>query len=53
MQTYILFFEQKKVIELIIQKIGCQRSLIYENEWLNIEDIYHNAGWIVLYDKEH
>lgn len=39
---------QKHIIELIKKKSPNQE---FETNWLNIEPIYENAGWKVIYDK--
>lgn len=44
------FFEED-LISKIIEKIGCQRSEIFENDWINInkiKPIYEKVGWEVL-----
>lgn len=54
--------KQNDVAELIVSKIvdGSSkeylewtevRSKIFANGWLNVEDIYHKAGWNVSFDK--
>ena len=41
---------QKDVVALMVKK-GLSRSEIFDNGWLDVEDIYRKAGWIVEYDK--
>lgn len=42
---------QKTVVDNIIDRMGCSREEIYNKHWLDIEDLYRNAGWKVEYDK--
>lgn len=42
----------KSIVDRIVNKIpDLDRSLIYSNKWLDIEDIYRNEGWVVIYDQ--
>jgi len=43
-------FTQENVIELM-QKRGLDRREIFDNGWLNVEEVYREAGWTVAYDK--
>lgn len=29
----------------------CSRSMVFENHWLDFEDLYRDKGWKVEYDK--
>lgn len=42
--------KQREVVDALAEK-GLDRSAIYDNGWLNVEDIYRDAGWKVVYDK--
>lgn len=42
---------QDDVMTIAIEKTGYSRSRIFENNWLDVEDIYRAEGWNVLYDK--
>jgi hypothetical protein len=48
---------QVKVIELAIEyfceekQIQVTREKIFQNNWLDIEEIYRNEGWKVIYDR--
>lgn len=42
---------QDEVIDIITQKTGYSRTFIFENKWLDVEDIYRAEGWKVTYDK--
>lgn len=41
---------QDDVVDLLV-KGGLNRSDIFNNHWLDVEDAYRSAGWIVEYDK--
>jgi hypothetical protein len=38
-------------IMISLQEQGFKREEIFHNGWLNIEEIYEDAGWEVHYDK--
>lgn len=42
---------QDDVIDLIIDLGDVTRSEIFNNNWLDIEDHYRDAGWVVHYCK--
>jgi len=42
---------QKDIVERIISKSDVDKSEIFRNHWLDIEEIYRNAGWDVEYDS--
>lgn len=44
---------QEKIIEHIIARSpdNIDRQKIFENGWLNVEEIFQDAGWEVTYDK--
>lgn len=50
-------FTQDEVIETIIELGGDKlpkqdkRLYIFDNKWLNVEEIYRISGWGVVYDK--
>lgn len=45
--------------EEIVERIFCKyiddhlvtRETIFENDWLDVEDLFRDAGWQVVYDK--
>lgn len=42
---------EEDLISRIIEKTGCQKSEIFENDWINInkiKSIYEEAGWEVI-----
>jgi len=43
-------FTQDEVEKLIVKK-GIKASEIYKNHWMDVEDTYRRAGWIVEYEK--
>lgn len=48
-------FEQNRVIKEILNltpsDMYVDRDMIFKNKWLDVEDIYRDAGWTVRYDK--
>lgn len=49
-------FRQNDIIELFLSKIGenniqANREKIFDNHWLDFEDIYRKLGWKIYYDK--
>lgn len=42
--------EQNEVVKRMIDK-GINRTCIYSNSYLDVEDIYRAAGWLVRYCK--
>ena len=44
-------FKQKEVLKAIALKMGATQDATCENGWLDVEDIYRKAGWVVEYDK--
>lgn len=43
--------KQDDVITEIQKNFACGRHEIFDNKWLDVEDIYRAEGWIVEYDK--
>jgi len=43
-------FTQDEVEKLIVRK-GIKANEIYRNHWMDVEETYRNAGWIVEYEK--
>lgn len=41
---------QGTIVKALVEK-GLDRSEIYRRHWLDVEDFYRKAGWIVTYDK--
>ena len=48
---YAATFSQDEVVKLIVSKMGCSRQRVFDERWLNVEDIYRGSGWDVEYDK--
>lgn len=45
-------FKQSKVVDRILTKMpGMNRGTLYDNHWLDVEDVYRAEGWKVEYDK--
>lgn len=44
-----LVFQGDVVDDLVLK--GLQRAQIFKRGWLNVEDMYREAGWHVEYDK--
>ncbi len=42
--------EQKEVVARMVRK-GLKRNAIFDNCWLDVEEMYESAGWKVDYDK--
>lgn len=43
-------FLTKKVVARMVSK-GLKEKEIYDNGWLDVEDLYRKAGWEVSYDN--
>lgn len=43
--------KQDDVVERIVSKLDCTRQEVFNKGWLNVEEAYRKAGWIVEYDK--
>lgn len=43
--------DQDEVRNLIVEKLNTTTDRVYAEGWLNVEDAYTAAGWIVVYDK--
>lgn len=44
--------KQPEVARLIASKLGLENtSPVYDNHWLDVEDVYRKEGWKVKYDK--
>jgi hypothetical protein len=45
-------FTQDKVVTRILSKMpDTSRDALYDNHWLDVEDVYRAEGWKVEYDK--
>lgn len=43
---------QDEIIDLIVEKVPrATRRKIFDNHWLDVEDIFREEGWKVSYDK--
>ncbi len=43
-------FKQKEVVKIMTEK-GLKSKEIFENGWLDVEELYRKQGWIVEYDR--
>lgn len=41
---------QNEILDILTKK-GLDRATIFSKGWLDVEEIYRKAGWIVEYDK--
>lgn len=44
-------FKKDDVLDKILEKINSTRNEVYKQNWLDVEDIYRQAGWKVTYDS--
>lgn len=44
-------FVQDEAVDAIIEAMGCDRKVVFDNHWLDIESLYRDAGWSVTYDR--
>lgn len=49
--SHHITLSQDDIVKLICQKTGVDRHMIFDEGWLNFEDIFRAAGWCVSYDK--
>lgn len=42
---------QSEIITALMVKTKCPRPTVFNEHWLDIEDLYRSAGWVVNYDK--
>jgi hypothetical protein len=42
---------QSDVIDRITTKNSIERHVIFRNNWLDVESVYEQSGWSVVYDK--
>lgn len=43
--------KQDDVVDLIVSKSSMDRQSIFDAHYLDVEDVYRDAGWKVKYDK--
>lgn len=48
---YSSSFLQKELAKAIASKLKCTTAEVYKNHYLDIEEMYEEAGWNVVYDK--
>ena len=44
-------FKMQEAEILICSKLDCEPKYLYENHYMDIEDIYRAEGWAVYFDK--
>jgi hypothetical protein len=44
-------FEQNEAVDLISRKLAKTRQYVFDNNYLDVEEIYEKAGWKVEYDN--
>ena len=43
--------KQGDIVTRIQTRMDCARQTVFDKHWLDVEDIYEEAGWDVKYDK--
>ena len=43
--------KQKDIVNAVVERSEYTSTIIYANKWMDIENVFHKAGWIVTYDK--
>lgn len=46
-----IIIKQSEIVKKLVEDRNANKDEIYENKWLDFEDIYRDAGWVVTYDK--
>lgn len=44
-------FKQTEIVDLIVSRMEVRRGAVFDNGWLNVEELYEKAGWEVDYDQ--
>ena len=42
---------QDDALRLIVDRMKCSRERVFDQRWLDIEQVYREAGWTIEYDK--
>lgn len=42
---------QNEICTLVAKRLDVKRQTVFDNKWLDVEDIFRQAGWKVEYDK--
>jgi hypothetical protein len=48
---YVSIVHQSEAVRLLMEVMDCGRDEVITNKWLDIEDIYRESGWKVVYDR--
>ena len=51
MRNGVSEFLVNDVIEMIASKMRCQRNIVTNNRWTEVESVYREAGWVVTRDN--
>ena len=43
--------KQNIIVAALIEALGIERQAIFDNHYLDVEDVYRASGWNVEYDK--
>ncbi len=43
--------EQDAAVRLLVERMGCDRSKVFDSGWLEVEPLFRLSGWDVAYDK--
>lgn len=48
---YSAVIHQDEICTLVAERLKVKRQTVFANKWLDVEDIFRQAGWKVEYDK--
>lgn len=43
--------EQEEIVCALCKAMACERRHVFDQKWLDIEEVYREFGWDVAYDK--
>ena len=43
--------DQDEAVTMIASKLNIHRGVVFANKWVDVEEAYRQAGWLVEYDK--
>ena len=43
--------DQYEAVTMIAERMKIHRSVVFANNWMDVEEAYRQAGWLVEYDK--
>ncbi len=47
----LAIIKQNEIVELVGAKLSLDSVRPFDRNWLNVEDIFRDVGWMVVYDK--